>query len=93
MRYRVPLADHPGKQPTGRQLKIPLILHNADASALVNKLRAGIARHPDNAPAIGKMIDAIACLYGIDPGDQGSREISGGKGISDFTFHISHFRH
>ena len=69
MRYRKLLEDHPGKQPTGRQLKIHLILINVEASTLVDKLRAGIDRHPDNAPDIGKMIDAIACLYGIDPGD------------------------
>ena len=71
MRYRKLLEDHPGKQPTGQQLKIPLVLQNLDASALCDRLRDGIIRHPENAPAIGKMIDAIAEIYGIDAdGDQ-----------------------
>jgi len=89
LRYRKLLEDHPGKKPTGQQLKIPLVLHNAAASALVNKLHAGInrrARHPDNNTAAAnanakKMIDAIAEIYGIDPDDPGWCPGEGDQGI------------
>jgi len=45
-------------------------LHNADASALVDKLREGINRHPDNIPAVAnakKIIEAVSEIYGISP--------------------------
>jgi len=81
LRYRKLLEDHPGKKPTGQQLKIDLVLINPEASALCAKLLAGIDRHPDNAPAIGKMIDAIAEIYGIDPDDPGWCPGEGDQGI------------